>query len=551
MGSEEEKEMMCNGFSRFYPIIPLFHYSTTPTIPTKAKPPISFYLVWLLAFMLSLTGCRHQSGGTKDAVAQTDPKVVAMIGDEAILKQDLETAMKRLPPRRGKRYRGRVLDRLINVRVFSEEAKKAGLDRNPETKKELDRAANETLARYFITKYVDQQAEPSEEEVRQFYLAQKNQFVVPEGVLMQHIVVKKKEEAEAILGKLKERASFEELARKRSIAPSWKKGGRRGWLFKGRMEPELEKVAFELDKAALSDVIETNKGFQIIKVIETRDERELGFEEAKAKISHTLLAKKKRQLIHQYYSEAKVNTSPSEDGVLAKVGDDALTEESLAPILARVSEKERERVRRRWINYFIEKEVFSKEAKKVGLENDPEVADELERRREEVLADAFAKQFITQKYPISNRDIAGYYQAHLEEFQRPLRMKVRSIRVETRKEAEEILEALQEGASFERLAMKDSIHPAAPLAGNIGWFGKGEKDAALERAASSLEKGQISDIVKTGAGYEILKLTNKKGGEVRPLEEVEKGIRIKLTQQRFEREREHYYQEARVRILDS
>ncbi|MDY6836838.1 MAG: peptidyl-prolyl cis-trans isomerase [Thermodesulfobacteriota bacterium] len=543
--------MMCNGLSRFYPIIPLFHYSTTPTIPTKAKPPISFYLVWLLAFMLSLTGCRHQSGGTKEAVAQTDPKVVAMIGDEAIMRQDLENAMKRLPPRRGEGYRGRVLDRLIRVRVFSEAAKRAGLDKDPETQGDLERAQHEILARSFIARHVDQQAVPSEKELNQFYLAQKKQFMIPEGVLMQHIVVKKKEEAEAILGKLKEGASFEELARKRSIAPSWKSGGLCGWLFKGRMEPELEKVAFELDKAALSDVIETNKGFQIIKVLERRDKRELGFEEAKAKISHTLLAKKKRQLIHQYYKEAKVKRNPTEAGVLAKVGDDALTGESLAPILAKVSEKERGAIRRRWIDYFIEKEVFSKEARKVGLENDPEVAYELERRREEVLADAFAKQFITQKYPISDRDIAGYYQAHLEEFQRPLRMRVRSIRVETRKEAEEILEALHEGASFERLAMKESIHPAAPLAGNIGWFGKGEKDAALERAASSLEKGQISDIVKTGAGYEILKLTNKKGGEVRPLEEVEKGIRIKLTQQRFERERQHYYQEARVRILDS
>jgi len=501
--------------------------------------------------MLSPTACRHQSGGPQGVVEQTNQNVVAMIGEEVIMEQDLQRAMARLPRNRTERHRSRVLDHIIRVRVFSEEAKKAGLDRNPETKKALDKAANETLARYFITRYVDQQAEPSEEEVRQFYLAHKKQFVIPDGVLMQHIVVKKREEAEAILGALKQGASFEALARKKSIAPSWKQGGRRGWVFRGRMEPELETVAFELDKAALSDVIETKNGFQIIKVLETRDKGQLGFKEAKAKIHHTLLTRRKRQLLYQYYNEAKVNTNLSQEGVLVKVGDTALTEATLAPILAKVAEKDREAVGRRWIDYFIEIQVFSKEARKVGLQNDPEVADELKRRREELLADAFATRFIAQKYPISDNDVEGYYQAHRAEFQRPLRMKVKSIRVETRKEAEEILKQIDEGASFERLAIQASIHPAAPLAGNIGWFGQGEKDAALEKAVCSLEKGQISGIVKTGAGYEILKLTNKKGGGVRPLEAVEQGIRIKLSQERFEQERQRYYQQARVRILDS
>ena len=508
-----------------------------------------FLPLCMVVFMLSLTDCGHESGGTKGVVEQTNPKVVAVIRDEAITKQDLETAMKRLPRNRGERYRGRTLDHLIRVRVFSEEAKKAGLDKDPETKKDLERAANETLARYFITRYMNQQAEPSEEELKQFYLAHKNQFVVPEGVLIQHIVVKKKEQAEAMLKELKQGASFKELARRKSIARSWKKGGHHGWLFKGKMDPAIENVAFGLEKGKLSDIIKIKEGYQIIKVLDKSDKRQMPFEETRPRIRTGLFREKKNDLVHKFYKQAGVDINPSEEGVLAKVGDDALTEETLAPILARVSEKEREEVRRRWINYFIEKKVFSNEARRVGLENDPEVADELKRRTDEVLANAFRKRFITDKYPISDENLEGYYQAHLEEFKIPLRMRARSIRVKTRKEAEEILKELNEGAAFERLAMKKSIHPAAPRAGNIGWFGKGEKDPALEKVASSLEKGQISDIVKTEAGYEIIKLTNKKGGDVRSLKEVEKAIRIKLTLQRFEQERQRYYKQAGVKIL--
>ena len=348
-----------------------------------------------------------------------------------------------------------------------------------------------------------------------------------------------------MLEELKGGGSFEELAKKKSIARSWKKGGRLGWLYKGKMEPELEKVAFGLEKEKHSNVIQTEKGYQIIKVLDTSDKRDIGLEEAKKKIRIALARKKKRELVQDYYKAAKVNRDPVEKGVLVKVGDEAFTEEALAPILAKVSEKEKEKVKERWIRYFIETRVFSKEAKKIGLENDPGVAAELERKREEVLAKAFRQQFITDKFPIHEDDIESYYETHQEEFRIPLRVRVESMLVETEQQAEEILTALKEGAVFTQLAMKRS----ASGAGDVGWFGKGEKDPALEKAAFSLEKGQISDIIKAEAGYEIIKVVDKKGGEVRPLEEIKQLLRMRLRKERFEQEKERYYKKAGVKIF--
>ena len=503
----------------------------------------------MAVLIFSLTGCREEGGDTRAVVEKRNSNVVALIGEEEITRQDLEQDLKRIPEGRRETLKHKVLDDLIEARVFAREARKVGLHEDPQVMESLEKTTKETLARNFVRKHVDKKAEPSEEEQRKYYDEHMDQFVVPDGVMIREIVLKEKEQAEAVLKELKQGASFEELARKKSIARSWKTRGRLGWRFKGKMDPELENVAFGLEKGKLSDIIKIKEGYQIIKVLDKSDKRQMPFEETRPRIRTGLFREKKNDLVHKFYKQAGVDINPSEEGVLAKVGDDALTEETLAPILARVSEKEREEVRRRWINYFIEKKVFSNEARRVGLENDPEVADELKRRTDEVLANAFRKRFITDKYPISDDNLEGYYQAHLEEFKIPLRMRARSIRVKTRKEAEEILKELNEGAAFERLAMKKSIHPAAPRAGNIGWFGKGEKDPALEKVASSLEKGQISDIVKTEAGYEIIKLTNKKGGDVRSLKEVEKAIRIKLTLQRFEQERQRYYKQAGVKIL--
>lgn len=502
-----------------------------------------------LVLFWSAIGCTQQTAVHKDADAEKAPDIVAMVGDEAITKGELESALERLPQNRRKAGRNRILDYLIELQVFSAEARKAGLDKDLKTRELLERATNETLARQFVQRYVDVRAEPSEEEIKTHYLDNKERFVVPESVSIQHILVKKRQQAEALFEELKEGAPFEELVAKKSIARSWKKGGRLGWLYKGRMDPELEKAAFSLEKEKLSDVIQTQEGYQIIKVLDKREARKVGFDEAKVSIRNQWFSQRKNELIHEYYQEAKINRKPAAEGVLVTVGDEALTEEFLAPILARVSEKEKEKIKERWIRYFIETRVFSKESKKVGLESDPEVAAEVRRKTNEVLTKTFQKRFISDRFPVTDKDVAAYHASHAEVFRMPLRVRVKSIVVRTEEEAREILKALNEGAEFGSLAMERSVHPSAGRAGEIGWFGKGEKDPAIETVAYSLEKGQIGKIIKTKAGYEIIKLVDKKGGQVRPLEEIEQLVRMRLTKERFDQEKQRYYKKAGVKIL--
>lgn len=531
-------------------------------------------LMVISLFLLSLTaGCREEQtnsgrldekaghgeenvtaghGEENVAAAHGQENAVAMIGDEVITQEALEAVLNRIPERMREKYRNKGLDHLIETKVFSAEARKAGLDQEPQIKEALEREVNAGLAGYFINKYVNQQAQPSEEVVKAYYEEHKDEFVVPEGVLIQHILVKKQEQAEAILKDLQGGASFENLARKNSLDGSWKKGGRLGWLYKGRMEPALEKVAFGLEVGKLSGVFQTKKGYQIIQVLKKSDSREIGFDEARPRIGHALTQKKMRELLDAYYKEAKLDRQPAEKGVLVKVGDEALTEEDLAPMLAEVSEKNRQQVKQRWIKFFVETKVFGKEARKVGLDKDPEVADDLQRRTDEFLAKAFKKRFIEEKFPVADKEIADYYQSHLEKFRMPVKIRARSIVVKTREEAEKILKELQQGASFKSLAMERSIDPTfGPKGGDMGWFGQGERDPALEKVALSMESGQVSDIIKTEAGYGIIELMDKKGGQVQPLERVGEAIKASLATKRFKEEKKRYYEKAGVKILEA
>ena len=482
---------------------------------------------------------------------KTDANVLARVGNEVITQTDLETALKKLPERKREKFREKTLDQLIEVKVFSNEARNAGLDKDPKTKEALEKATKEILAQQFVKKIIDEKSQPSEEDMKKYYSDHKDQFVIPDGVYIQHILVKKQEDAQAILEKLKGGASFEEIAKKKSIARSWKNDGRLGWLYKGRMDPELEKVAFTLEKEKLSDVIKTKEGYEIIKVLNKSDKREITFDEAKANIKYELFWKKKKELIDKYYTEAKVNKIPAEKDVLFKIGDEAFKEELIESVLAKASDKEKEKVKQQWVNYLIETTVFSQEARKVGLEKDAEVANEIKRRTDEILANAFRIKFIGEKIQVSDKEIADYYQSHPEEFKTPLGVKIKTILVKTKEEAENILKELKEGASFDTLAKEKSIHPSASKAGDIGWFGKGQQDPELEKAAFSLEKDKVSDVIKTADGYQIIKVIDKKGGNIRTLPEVEKKIKMKLQAQKMQDEKQRYYEKAGVKIIST
>jgi len=84
-----------------------------------------------------------------------------------------------------------------------------------------------------------------------------------------------------------------------------------------------------------------------------------------------------------------------------------------------------------------------------------------------------------------------------------------------------LLKQLDEGASFEELAKRESDDPgSASKGGDLGYFGKGVMDPEFEASAFSLEKGQHSGIVKTAFGYHIIEVTDIKPEVVKSFEDV-------------------------------
>ena len=105
--------------------------------------------------------------------------------------------------------------------------------------------------------------------------------------------------------------------------------------------------------------------------------------------------------------------------------------------------------------------------------------------------------------------------------------------------AEQLLaEVRKNPASFAEVAKKNSDDPgSAQNGGDLGFFGHKAMVESFEKAAFSLKKGEISDLVESPFGFHIIEVTDVRGGEARPFEavkaDVEAQLRKQLGQKRF------------------
>ena len=144
----------------------------------------------------------------------------------------------------------------------------------------------------------------TDEELRAAYNANIQQFQVQNRVHAEHIlflttgktdaeVVEIKKKADDVLAQVKKGANFEDLATKYSEDPGSKaKKGDLGWIVQGQTVPEFEKAAFSLDKGQTSDLIKTQYGLHIIKVVDKETAHTKSFDDVKEQLRGPLLLQK-------------------------------------------------------------------------------------------------------------------------------------------------------------------------------------------------------------------------------------------------------------------
>ena len=151
-------------------------------------------------------------------------------------------------------------------------------------------------------------------EVKDHYNANLEHFKAPEQVRARHILirvpqdateVRRKEALEAIqkaAERIQKGEAFEQVAKEISHDGSAPQGGDLGYFGRGRMVPEFEKVAFSLEKGQVSDIVQTQFGYHLIKVEDRRPARTKLFQEVASEIEE-LLRRMKAESLGRDYTE--------------------------------------------------------------------------------------------------------------------------------------------------------------------------------------------------------------------------------------------------------
>jgi peptidyl-prolyl cis-trans isomerase SurA len=118
-----------------------------------------------------------------------------------------------------------------------------------------------------------------------------------------------------------------------------------------------------------------------------------------------------------------------------------------------------------------------------------------------------------------------------------------------RKLAEEILERARKGEDFAALAKQHSQDPSASRGGDLGCFRRGVMVPEFEKPVFSLQKGEVSGVIKTKFGYHVARMNDIRGSSILPFDQVKERIQMKLTQDAMERQVARWVEEQKKKAF--
>jgi peptidyl-prolyl cis-trans isomerase C len=311
----------------------------------------------LVAIAVLLCACRGETGVDSKGNSRGNARgskahqvALAQVDDIVITAADVKEILARYAnqPFVLARYstiekKKELLDSLIRYDVLAIEARKRGYERDPE----VQRVAKDKMVRQFLQREIFDKVKPSDishAAVQNFYREHATDYTRPESVRASEILVKDRAEALKVWAEAKalpksDMKAFRELVAKYSEDPDSKPRGGDLTLFDRattRIPRSVVTAAFVLkDIGDLSEPVETDKGFVVLKLTDRRPALSRSLEDAKPEIQRRLLeelrAKKQREFIEAARKTTKVEIDEDQLAKLDLDGRAATTGDTVAP----------------------------------------------------------------------------------------------------------------------------------------------------------------------------------------------------------------------------
>jgi peptidyl-prolyl cis-trans isomerase C len=267
-------------------------------------------VVSIVTAIAVLTACgKTQQAAAPAAADKPVPAPVAVVNGATISRTEFDIYVKGLL--QGKQQeltqeqKDQVLDEMIGMQLLSAQGDKEGLEKDPDTAAQLDVLRMRVLADAASQKYLKGQV-PTDTDLHAEYetalaAMDKTEYHA------RHILVANKDQADDILKKLKGGGKFEDLAKAQSIDGSKANGGDLGWFTLARMVKPFGDAVKDLKKGEYTQQpVQTQFGWHIIQLVDTRDVTPPPFDQVKAQLTNAWIRKKLQEYVAELKKSAKI-----------------------------------------------------------------------------------------------------------------------------------------------------------------------------------------------------------------------------------------------------
>ena len=181
--------------------------------------------------------------------------------------------------------------------------------------------------------------------------------------------------------------------------------------------------------------------------------------------------------------------------------------------------------------------------------------------KEHLLRMKLVRYELKSKIMITEEEIGEYYRQNRENYEGKEAVRLKQILLITprgadekikttlRAEADAILARLNKGESFDVIASQYSRGPAAAAGGDIGFVEKGSMQPVVDSAAFSLKKDEVSGIIESTIGFHIIKVIDKRGAGIKPIESVREEIKAKIEEDKWDKKYLEWVKELRKKSV--
>ncbi len=229
---------------------------------------------------LFLSGPAHaENHVSADTIVATVNGTEITLGHMIVLKQRLPAQYQQIPP--DALFEG-ILEQLVQQTLLGEQAE--GLSRGSQLV--LDNESRSLLAGEAIQKITD--GAVTDETLQQAYDEAFAEMAPETEYNASHILVATEDEAKAIIAELESGSDFATVAQEKSTGPSGPDGGQLGWFGKGAMVETFETAVIAMEPGTVSAPVQTQFGWHVIRLNETRIKSAPAMEEVQAELAGVL-----------------------------------------------------------------------------------------------------------------------------------------------------------------------------------------------------------------------------------------------------------------------